>query len=127
MASSHPRTLRLVLLASIALIGIPNLFTPYNSNLQAAVFYGLGLAVVGIAALALRAYDAAPFWKTAIVMALALPATAMLRVIVDTARDPTSHNLWPLELMLAAFYGAFCAILGAAIGQLLRRYLAKGA
>ncbi len=108
MASSHPRTLRLVLLASIALIGIPNLFTPYNSNLQAAVFYGLGLAVVGI-------------------VALALPAAALIRVIVDTARDPTSHNLWPLELVLAAFYGAFCAILGAAIGQLLRRYLAKGA
>ncbi len=127
MASSHPRTVRLVLLASIALIGIPNLFTPYNSNLQAAVFYGLGLAVVGIAALALRAYDAAPFGKTAVVMALALPAAAMLRVIVDTARDPTSHNLWPLELVLATVYGAFCAILGAVIGQLVRRYLAKGA
>ena len=24
----------------------------------------------------------------------------VLRIIIDTARDPTSHNLWPFEIIM---------------------------
>jgi hypothetical protein len=34
---------------------------------------------------------------------VAVIAFVALRIIVDTARDPTSHNLWPFEIII---YGA---------------------
>jgi hypothetical protein len=42
-------------------------------------------------------------WRGAWRIAAAVPACAVLfvvlRIVVDTARDPTSHNLWPFELL----------------------------
>ncbi len=32
-------------------------------------------------------------------------AFVVLRIIVDTVRDPTSHNLWPFEILIC---GAGC-------------------
>ena len=53
--------------------------------------------------------------------ALVLGAAAMLLfpvlAVAEMISDPTSHNLWPLEFMMYAFYGCFVAA-GAA---LLRR------
>jgi hypothetical protein len=43
------------------------------------------------------------------------------RIAVDTARDPTSHNLWPFEIVIAGFVGAVAAGLGITIGALVRR------
>jgi hypothetical protein len=42
-------------------------------------------------------------WRGRWRIAAAVPACAMvfvlLRIIVDTTRDPTSHNLWPFEIL----------------------------
>lgn len=40
----------------------------------------------------------------------------VLRIVFDTARDPTSHNLWPFELLLAG--GASSVVM---LGLLLAR------
>jgi hypothetical protein len=37
-------------------------------------------------------------WRLAAAVPLLLMGFAVLRLIIDTAIDPTSHNLWPLEL-----------------------------
>jgi hypothetical protein len=29
------------------------------------------------------------------------------RIVLDTRRDPTSHNLWPLEVLVTAVVGLF--------------------
>ena len=43
-------------------------------------------------------------WRGGWRLAAALPAVAMgfvvLRILVDTARDPTAHNLWPFEILM---------------------------
>jgi hypothetical protein len=50
-------------------------------------------------------------WKIAAAVPLAVIAFVALRIVVDTARDPTSHNLWPFEIII---YGAVAvAIIGA--------------
>jgi hypothetical protein len=37
------------------------------------------------------------------------------RIVLDTARDPTSHNLWPFEIVIAGGAGlAFLAALAVA-------------
>lgn len=44
-------------------------------------------------------------WQGAWRMAAAVPAAAMgfviMRIVVDALRDPTSHNLWPFEILIA--------------------------
>jgi hypothetical protein len=41
----------------------------------------------------------------------------MARVLVDCARDPTAHNLWPLEIFIALLVGFSCAFVGAIAGS----------
>jgi ABC-type branched-subunit amino acid transport system permease subunit len=43
----------------------------------------------------------------------------LARVIVDVVRDPTSHNLWPFEIVIAVLVGAAAAVAGALLGSLL--------
>ena len=49
----------------------------------------------------------------------------MARVVVDTARDPTSHNLWPFEMVIAFALGLAGAVPGALIGSTFRRLLGE--
>jgi hypothetical protein len=42
-------------------------------------------------------------WKIAAAVPVAVITFVALRIVVDTTRDPTSHNLWPFEIII---YGA---------------------
>ncbi len=63
-------------------------------------------------------------WRGGWRVAAALPAAAMgfvlLRILVDTARDPTAHNLWPFEVLMV---GGVSSVAMAAL--LLARRLAS--
>ena len=56
-----------------------------------------------------------------VAMALCPAAVVAIRVVADTAADPTSHNLWPFEIALALFVGA-CAVLPALLAGLVARW-----
>lgn len=43
------------------------------------------------------------------------------RVTVETARDPTSHNLWPFEVVIIGGIGLIAASLGVGIGAIFWR------
>jgi len=45
----------------------------------------------------------------------------LLRVAVETARDPTSHNLWPFEVVIAGGIGLMAATIGVGMARLLQR------
>jgi hypothetical protein len=45
----------------------------------------------------------------------------MIRVVVETASDPTDHNLWPFELVFATVLSLIPVVLGLLIGALMRR------
>ena len=53
----------------------------------------------------------------------AVPCVAMARVLVDIARDPTSHNLWPIEVVMMAALGFGLAFVAGSLGLALRRML----
>ncbi len=54
-------------------------------------------------------------WRVAAMVPAALVGFVILRIVVDTAIDPTSHNLWPLELaMVGALSGGLMLVLAAA-------------
>jgi hypothetical protein len=69
-----------------------------------AVFGGfmLVMAAVGIGAIvmpirALRRWQGG--WRLAALVAVAPIAFVVLRIVFDVAHDPTSHNLWPFEIV----------------------------
>ncbi len=49
------------------------------------------------------------------------PLAVVLRVIVEVVADPTSHNLWPFEIIIAGILTGPTALLGAFLGSLVRR------
>ena len=80
-----------------------------------------GLLVVAFAALVLRASRAASAWKAIVAAGGSIPAVVMTRVVVDGLRDPTSHNLWPFEVVIAVVVGLAVAGTGVLIGMLVAR------
>lgn len=40
-------------------------------------------------------------WRVAAAVALVFVGFVVARIVVGTAIDPTSHNLWPLEVLMA--------------------------
>lgn len=60
--------------------------------------YALGL--LGFAAPAWGLWRWRGGWRVAAALPLALMAFVVLRIVVDGVRDPTSHNLWPFEIVM---------------------------
>jgi hypothetical protein len=50
-------------------------------------------------------------WRVAAAVPAALMAFVVLRIVWDTARDPTAHNLWPFEILI--FGAVALAVMGA--------------
>jgi hypothetical protein len=85
---------------------------------EVALFNGFMLAML---ALGLSGFAAPAWglwcWRGGWRLAAALPAAmitfVVLRIVFDTARDPTSHNLWPFEIVQAGLISvAAMAVLG---------------
>ena len=67
------------------------------------------------------AVSAAPLWTVMPGMLVCAPIAVVGRVVMDTAADPTSHNLWPLEVVLAGIMSVPAICLGAAVAWGVRR------
>lgn len=79
------------------------------------VFVGLG--IVGLAWPAWALWQWRGRWRKWAAVPLAVLGFVLLRIAVDTAGDPTSHNLWPFEVIMA---GGFSLLVMVAL-VLLRR------
>ena len=122
MAKVKQIWLPLAFLASLAAVGIFYWMIPYDKvNLPDALMVP-GMVVVGFAALALRSFRVAPFWRVTAVVGASVPAAVFARVIWDGVQDPTSHNLWPLEVVIALLVGLVVAFAGAIAGSLIARW-----
>lgn len=109
-------------LVAFLAVGLPYWSIPYGSvNLPNALPV-LGLLVVGGVALFLVASTRLSLGMSTGILGSTVPAVVLVRVIVEVAGDPTSHNLWPFELVIAGVSGVVVAGAGALIGALWRRF-----
>jgi hypothetical protein len=60
----------------------------------------LGLLVGSVVAPAWALWKWRGGWRLAAALPAGVIGFVILRIIVDTARDPTSHNLWPFEILI---------------------------
>ncbi|HZF24956.1 MAG TPA: hypothetical protein VEZ88_01750 [Steroidobacteraceae bacterium] len=63
------------------------------------MLFMLALLVAGIGVPLWSVWKWRGGWKIAAAVPAVVIGFVVLRIIVDTARDPTSHNLWPFEII----------------------------
>jgi len=99
-------------------VGYPYWQIPYAKVSLPNTLYGMGLVVVGVFAAAARAIGKARILSVILAVGAAVPAPILARIAADTAKDPTSHNLWPFEFIIAAVIGVLCSTVGTIVGSL---------
>jgi hypothetical protein len=107
--------------------GIPYWQIPYSQASLPNSLYNLSLVVVCAASLTLRLLSKVSFRQAILAAGLAVPAMIMARVIVETSQDPTSHNLWPFEIVIASAVGLVVSLAGSLAGGLIAKLLKPGA
>lgn len=104
-------------IAAFLAVGIPYWRLSYSDvNLPSSLFAS-GLFVVVVGAAFVRLVGRSHF-LISLLVGVAVPAVVIARVAVDTAQDPTSHNLWPFEVFIAGFLGLAAASTGALVGSI---------
>lgn len=111
--------LAIAFLICTVVVGVPYWALTYRQAQLPDAIMGLGVVLITAGAAALRWLKVGPTWLITLVLGGAIPAAVMARVIVETSRDPTSHNLWPLEIAITLVVGCFWAGIGALAGKLL--------
>ncbi|HUG35759.1 MAG TPA: hypothetical protein VML54_02345 [Candidatus Limnocylindrales bacterium] len=102
--------------ASFLAVGVPYWAVPYGAVSLPGTLLGPGLVVVAATAGLLRGFGAARSFAIVASVAASPPAAVVARVVVETQRDPTSHNLWPFEVVIALGLGLLCASAGVVAG-----------
>ena len=94
--------------------------------------FALGLVVMPLLLALVLACIGAPvwalwqwrgWWRLGAVVPFAVMAFVVARIVVDTSRDPTSHNLWPFEIVYSGAAGLVLIVVLA----LVRRFTRAGA
>lgn len=119
MTRSSPAWLLIAFLIAFVGVGFRYWQLPYAQVSLPDSLYGPGLVAVAVVALMARGFGLARFWKVWLLIAAAVPAAVLVRVVMDTMADATMHNLWPLELAIAVALGLGCSLVGSLLGSLL--------
>jgi len=109
-------------LAGVLACGLPLWPVPYQQvsmpgNPSASTWLLLGTFAGLIAGYLLRKRKRVPILAVTAGFALAVVG----RVAVETAHDPTSHNLWPFEVVIAGAIGLVAALVGVGLARSLQR------
>lgn len=83
--------------------------------------YGPGLWLVFFAAIGIVAWQPRRAVSTGLIGAGSVLAVVIIRVVLDVARDPSSHNLLGIEVIIAAGVGAVVAGAGVGCGLVVAR------
>jgi hypothetical protein len=108
-------------IVSALAVGVPYFLTPYRELNLPNALYGPSLCVLVATAALTLGCSATTFWKGVAIIGASIPAIILLRVAAETAADPTSHNLWPFEIIIGSIVGALCAFAGALVGWVSSR------
>lgn len=101
----------------LVVVGIPYWQTRYSQVSLPDTLYGFGLLAVAILAAAARAFGKARIARVILIVGSAVPTAVLARIVIEAAKDPTSHNLWPLEIIIATMVGLVCSSVGALVGS----------
>ncbi|MEO7986139.1 MAG: hypothetical protein ABI766_06365 [Gemmatimonadales bacterium] len=119
-----PLQLRLLaaVVAGLLACGIPLWPIPYQQvNMPGNPSASAWLILGGLAGLMAGYLTRERFWPPVLAVALGFVCAVYGRVEVETSRDPTLHNLWPFEVVIAGGIGLVAAVIGLGVARLLQR------
>jgi hypothetical protein len=125
MTKERKRTI-LILAVSTLICGAVYWPLPYNSHKwEWLQFGGWALGTMAVAAVAKIKTELTI--REATFLAGFGPAIAnLIRILFETTFvDPTSHNLFPFEVVIAVFVGVPSAALGSGVGHLVQKFILK--
>jgi hypothetical protein len=105
--------------------GVPYWRLPYDEINRGHFAIWPGAVLLGFLTLVLMLAEVAPARQITAAMLSCVPAIDVVSIIKDTARDATSHNLWPFEFVIAAISGALVVVPAVLIGLALRWAMAQ--
>jgi hypothetical protein len=105
--------------------GIPYWGISYDELNQGHFAVLPGALLLGFLTLLLIVAEVAPVKPIALTMLLCVPVIVVVSIAKDTAADPTSHNLWPFELVFAAIAGAAIVLPAALLSVAVRWAMAR--
>ncbi len=106
-------------------VGWPYWRIPYEKVSLPDTLFGPGLLVAAAAAALCRWSGRTAIIPTILVVGSSVPAAVCARVAVELTSDPTSHNLWPFEVVIAGALGLASAALGVLLGSVFLRLTSK--
>jgi uncharacterized membrane protein YfcA len=120
-----PTRIIVAIVAGLLACGLPLWPIPYREvsmpgNPAASVWLLLGSLAGLVAGYLLRHKKRIPVLAVTAGFVLAV----LGRVGVETTRDPTSHNLWPFEVVIAGSIGLAAAVIGVGVARMLQRVTA---
>jgi hypothetical protein len=113
-------------LAAWVAVAVPYVSIPHGKVDLPDALLNTGLVVVAAAAALTRVFSGRRSARVAWTIGAAVPTVVAMRVVSDTMRDPTSHNLWPFEIVIAMVLGGAAAAAGALIGRAVLRVWHRG-
>jgi hypothetical protein len=102
---------------SLLAVGVPYWQIPYADVALPNSILNSWLFAPFLAAALLRAINLASFWHAVLAIGITAPCAILLRVLSGIAADPTSHNLWPFEVILGCVVGLAVSLCGALFGS----------
>ena len=105
-------------LISALAVGLSYWPIPYHRVSLPWSLLGVSLDVVAVSACLLVVYRVAKFRTIILIETASIPAVVFVRVVMDGLKDPTSHNLWQLEIVIAFVVGFVSASIGALTGAI---------
>jgi hypothetical protein len=111
--------------AGVVATGLPYWTIPYSQVSLPNTLVQNCLLPIALVAVLLPLVSGLGIVRSAMAVGIAVPGAVFARMVVDTSRDPTSHNLWPIEVMIAMVVGMAVAWPGAGVGELLRRFAGR--
>lgn len=112
---------------SFLAVGLSYWLTPYDSVTLPNSLLSPMLGVVCLATILLHTFTDSSFQKNLHLMAMVLPAVVVVRVIIEGIGDPTSHNLWPFEFIIASLIGYSVSLPSVLIGSVIKKFRKKPA
>jgi hypothetical protein len=119
MASRNGIVLAVSFGVSFLAVGVPYWSIPYAKASLPSSLYSFGLLVIAAAAATSRFVAPIRLRLATAVIGASAPCAVLARVAYETSADPTSHNLWPFELVIASAVGLAAALGGTLLGSVL--------
>lgn len=117
-----PLRVAIAVLAGLLACGLPLWPIPYSKVSMPGNPSPLAWLLLGSLAGLLAGHLLRPGWRVPwLAVAGGFVLAVLGRIVVETGRDPTSHNLWPFEVVIVGFFGVVSGLAGVAIARGLQR------